>query len=1221
MQQQNYNRRGRGGGGGGSGRRGGGRGGRGRGGGVDPNLPWEDGEVCSLKESFGFIYCADRADEVFFHYSQLSRSDFPSVDHDLQLRQEVTFQIGPSKNNSNLAAYNVRKCAQPIEWEFCEGHETGTRFQGLVEKPSSAPPSNGFMDRGGFGNNNNNTSNSNNGRPGVNHNTNMDGNIRVLMKEDNKDQNNPKEGGEDDDTAEAADLSADGPLIRFVLSDLEGGTTSSNSDRRLPQQPRLFKGDLVEFEIVTDRRTKEKYARKIVLLQSEKERVRLEAEKKMLEQATEEHGVITSLKGEYGFLKSNKRREEVFFHYSTIQMDEPSEHGDDMVLQEGQDMKFLVVTEGGDNSNGGAENNNNGGLRRRVSARQVKMQPRGSVQFHDSIAKCRTGMVLYPPQPHDSGHLLDQHGKIRLHEPVTVMDPETGGDKLINEVYLHISDAPGGSFQFRGGTSVGMWVQAGDTLLFDVVQDFVDGTCHAGPTASLTPTDKDATAEEDKDRAVRLIELAWAMRAEGVINNVKDTYGFLHYAERPVDVHFKLFQVLPDPLQRDLRRNMMGYEEKSNRPLKLEVGTEVSFDLSVHGTIHATAAANNHNQRRRNQSNERENLKAQRILFLPPKSIVTNKTLGKTVEAVIAKQDAKQPYAGTVELKDTLQTMSLEERHPLVAKMIDAYLADSNATDPLVFHDVQTSKEDDIVLQLIESKAAQKLKWRHTSSDDKEEVMQPPGKLVITKIEEGAGEEPQSAADDAASVDQSDDGLSVATSNDGGDIDGKPVRKKKKKRSQKPKAVKAIRYDKGSLSSDLRKDVPPSVGDRVEIDIVQTRRTGVVSVHNMKIVERALSEEDPNATGSVEEEEDAHVGVVTEIVSQRRFGFISVMDETAHKREVIFFQFSSVKNGGKSNGAPLRKGDEVKFKIGTEKNGKMVALQVALLPRGTIPSKADKNACTGIVLLEPTYTELKNTKTLNNAHSTTSNNSNGSSRWDSGDDKQLEEIPITKHGCVLMTTDPSGMFSSDEATASSSGVLVRLYYKNGALALHGHGASSSTSGDGDGYPKRGDLVSFVKSKKEGGGLKDIRITTRSAATRLRGKLSDIQLGSLTGPSPDPSTSGSAKFLVDEPKSGEPVSYDIFLSEVVGSEPSVLKQNESVEAILYEGKLYGVCRTSDLYLESKISSNKTKQRPRLNLTVKKDRGGKIMAQSMMAKGPDGTNGFALGWTPRVSRFES
>jgi hypothetical protein len=38
---------------------------------------WKEGIVCttSLKESLGFIYCADRPKEIFFHYSQLHRSD------------------------------------------------------------------------------------------------------------------------------------------------------------------------------------------------------------------------------------------------------------------------------------------------------------------------------------------------------------------------------------------------------------------------------------------------------------------------------------------------------------------------------------------------------------------------------------------------------------------------------------------------------------------------------------------------------------------------------------------------------------------------------------------------------------------------------------------------------------------------------------------------------------------------------------------------------------------------------------------------------------------------------------------------------------------------------------------------------------------------------------------------------------------------------------------
>jgi hypothetical protein len=108
-------------------------------------------------------------------------------------------------------------------------------------------------------------------------------------------------------------------------------------------------------------------------------------------------------------------------------------------------------------------------------------------------------------------------------------------------------------------------------------------------------------------KAIRLIELSLAGRAEGVVNALKDAYGFIHFAERPVDVHFKMFQLLPDSLQSDLRRNMGLPDEIDEngitKPLELEVGAEVHFDLSVHGTItHTTGGVGGNRSRRQQQS-------------------------------------------------------------------------------------------------------------------------------------------------------------------------------------------------------------------------------------------------------------------------------------------------------------------------------------------------------------------------------------------------------------------------------------------------------------------------------------------------------------------------------------------------------------------------------------------------------------------------------------------
>merc|ERR1712194_497009 len=103
-------------------------------------------------------------------------------------------------------------------------------------------------------------------------------------------------------------------------------------------------------------------------------------------------------------------------------------------------------------------------------------------------------------------------------------------------------------------------------------------------------------------------------------------------------------------------------------------------------------------------------------------------------------------------------------------------------------------------------------------------------------------------------------------------------------------------------------------------------------------------------------------------------------------------------------------------------------------------------------------------------------------------------------------------------------------------------------------------------------------------------------------------------------------YEIKLTEVVSCSKLLLKDKEQVEGILHDGKVFGVCRMKDIHLASSFgrnvigSSGGLKERPRLNLTVKKElqgMGGKIMAQSRMATGPDGTNGFTPGWTKRAS----
>jgi hypothetical protein len=176
---------------------------------------------------------------------------------------------------------------------------------------------------------------------------------------------------------------------------------------------------------------------------------------------------------------------------------------------------------------------------------------------------------------------------------------------------------------------------------------------------------------------------------------------------------------------------------------------------------------------------------------------------------------------------------------------------------------------------------------------------------------------------------------------------------------------------------------------------------------------------------------------------------------------------------------------------------------------------------------------------------------------------------------------------------------------NKAAVLISAGQESDT-------PRRGDLVVFSQSSKGVG--KGVRVIQKNAAQRIRGNLTQINL-----------IDGTAVFIEENlsDKNGNLKEFLFPLSEIVSCQPNMLKDLERVEGILYESNIYGVCRTSDLYLSTVTLSSDKAQRPRLNLTVKKEMensGGKIVAQSNMAKGPDSTTrGFANGWTSRKSMF--
>ena len=1134
-------------------------------------LPLEQGIICSLKDSFGFIHCAERPEEIFFHYSEVT-SCHPD---ELEIDTEVEFRVGGgggssdkdgSSNNTKRTAYAV--CTlEPgtVVWETEEVPEA--LYRGLIEREIR-------MDsRGGGG-----------GGGGRDART-QEGSIQVVVLEE-----------ESPDSTEGT--TKKGPIVRFRPEDVTLDKKSRNN--------RLFRGDLVEFRIFLDRRTKQKYARHIVLLQTEKERTRAERERKLLESAVEEEGMVISLNNGFGFLKTNKRVEHVYFHFSHLREQ-------DTDLKKGQEMKFLVVTETVDGQS-------------KCAARRLECLPKGSVQFHTVVARGVKGTVTMCPRPpsagNDRGYADDKNGSIRLLLPL--IDTDSDGKKIeVIDVSLEFNDAPGGvyTYQQRSTTTSGLWIVEGDILLFDVVKELADGSYQAAPTnhtlaagGAIEEPQGDMAASADVGAQIRLVACSLICRAEGTIQTFKGQGGFIAFAERPADARFQTYNILPEELASDLRKQL-GYPGDVVNPM---IGVGAHFDMFPH-----TGGG-----RRRADTNENEHVTAHRILLLPPSAVPTTKILAEGAKGVIKSSNTKALYSGLIDIEDEITPMALEERYPLVSKMIYLFIEESalpHGRKQLVYRDALKTQDDEVVVELVKTKAHGVLTYDHIPVAGMDPRL---GRLIIKRAE---------VLSDSYVLDK--------------EVSEKPDTQKKRQGNATPS--KGVRFDRDSLSEESKKDLPPNAGDIISCDVVQSRRTGKIGIQNLKVVERyALSAEEAariasrNATLEASEIAGCSgLGVVQNVVPKSGFGFISVFNENAVRQELLFFSLTK-DNSKKSQ---FKKGDEVKFHVGTDpRTGKNMAQNVEIVPIGTIPSKPAKNACRGIILMEPTHTRLSDTP----VRKTPSGDSSGG-RWaNTKDEPHKAQAEIHENGVILLLEDLSGMFHrkrkpnkresgesndsaddnnvgdagadnesmDDEKSVGSSvssdeshtgGGLTHLTYKTGAIAIHGAGAAGGM--DAGSYPKRGDIVTFTKARK-GMQVRDIRIEKRRAATFVRGRLENITVENTTGSKKK--NSGSAIFVTATENEEK---YEIDLCELVSCDAALLQEKQQAEGILHEGRIHGVCRTSDLYLESKLGLSQ-KERPKLNLAVKKDRGGKIFAQSHMAKGPDGTNGFAAGWTSRNSQYE-
>ena len=858
--------------------------------------PRESGRVHTLLDNFGFIHCADRPAQMFFHYSEV-RSVHPD---ELQIGDEVVFTVGSGVERrrggggggggEKLAAFNVVTLPpNSIVWEV-EEEPIGTRVTGRVE--STAKEGRGET---------------------------VDGKISVEGRED---------------------------CVFYA-------PPSYQSQRGQPR--RLSRGDVIEFTVVTERRTKKKHARNIVMVESQAEKSRMEREAKLLEGASPEVGRVTKARHDWGFVASTSRSEEVYYHISHVLPPE-GEGGErnggrpPAQLREGDEVEFYVVDEP-DNKNKGKQ---------RMSSRRVRVLPPGTVKFEEVVAEGATGIVVECPTP--APFSFDKEEKDPPPARILLKTPLEVDGKTVREVSLDMKHYPGGTFQLGRRGERGVWIRRGDLLRFDVSRKLVGGQrYHAVPTKRSFGGRDDHDGGDDAP-AVRLAAPSLCGRAEGTVKTVQDNYGFVKCAESSVDAYFPLSEVMPAGLQGELARSGL-YSPLVDKDGKVELkpGTEVRFDLSVQ--IDDRSEANQPGRRQwRRESLKKESYRARRIQVVPRGTVAGRIPVAEGVEATVAP-------SGLLELTEPVSVPEPNpKRHPLVIGLLDSvrngdYPKDLGAT----FHETMIGGgEVNTVTAMVD--AADDLAWSRDGNDMR--------LRIFRTVDDGEREEGAKEGDDAAGDD------SVPAPNTANRV----IKERKAAR---------VKVDKSSLS-DKKAVLRP--GDVVSLSLLQDRRTGAFVAEDVTVTKPAAEVGDGEEGGGGEVR-----GIVTDVVTTRKFGFVTAVTDEGEAGKEYFFHFRDVpktessppaavvetkKSADEADGVPkaaagssgseeshrpaagdsadsgdptppppkdptpkkiLRKkavriarGDEISFRTAIGANGKPSAVEIKYLPKGTIAVVPEK---------------------------------------------------------------------------------------------------------------------------------------------------------------------------------------------------------------------------------------------------------------------------------------
>jgi len=294
----------------------------------------EQGIVSTMKDSFGFIECADRPARIFFHFSEMMDRDMP-----VRVSDEVEFSVTPSDRSGQENATKI--CILPKGTVVFEIEQEG-KLRGVVHREPRQIRSNQRSQR-------------DRGPPPPQE---QFGQILVprettveVQVVDSEDASPTEDAAPTEDTAQIKSApkpkfgkKPDGDLYDFSASEV--GETGS-----IP----LIPGDEVEFSLLMDKRTKKKRAIRIALTKLNPAR---------------ERGVVCAIREPFGYMKCESRDQLISFHLHTVS--NPKHE-----VQVNDEMEFTVISANGNHS-----------------AVRVDILPAGTVVLFDSTEAGRRQGVI-----------------------------------------------------------------------------------------------------------------------------------------------------------------------------------------------------------------------------------------------------------------------------------------------------------------------------------------------------------------------------------------------------------------------------------------------------------------------------------------------------------------------------------------------------------------------------------------------------------------------------------------------------------------------------------------------------------------------------------------------------------------------------------------------------------------------------------------------------------